>query len=81
MVGPHSPLATRIRVLAGGREQASRTFGRLVPHVGLELGIDAATYHFGNGDAQPSGSALDPPVLCGFELYLKTHHDGIIIPS
>jgi hypothetical protein len=46
-----------------------------------QLRIHAAADDLGYRDSQPLRAAAHLAVPIGLKLYLKAHHDGIIIPS
>ena len=75
------PFTRRVGVLAGG--------GECPPHPDIadagvffrEPGVYASSDDFRHGDAQPAGAAFYVAMPGLIELYLKTHHDGMTIPS
>lgn len=78
--GPGRP--ARIPVpAADGEGCAPALFGRRSALVMGEMFGDAAPDSLRHRDPEPACPALEPAVLFDRELYLSTHHDGIVIPS
>ena len=81
MVRSHPPGGPGVRETTRGRERPADVFARVFGLVSLQLDVDTPPDDFGDGHAQTPGPPLHPPMLNRFELYLKSHHDGIIMPS
>ncbi|HYN07713.1 MAG TPA: hypothetical protein VES67_10005 [Vicinamibacterales bacterium] len=73
--------AARIGVLSGNRQGPASVILRSVRGIRLQVGLHAAADELGDRHPEAFGAPFDLPVLAGFKLYLKTYHDGMIIPS
>ena len=69
-----------VREPPGDGKRATRAVGQIAA-VGQQLAVHAPTNHLGHRYAEPLRAASDLPVLTRLELYLETHHDGMMIPS
>lgn len=81
MIAGHARGAMRVGVLARDREGPPARRPWAEGAVALQLGADASANHLRDRDPEALRAAFDLPVLGRFKLYLKSHHDGISIPS
>ena len=81
MTGGDGRVTSGIGVLAGDGQRPAGALIRLVEGVGSELDVHTSSDHFRRRHPQTPGPVLHLPVLRWLKLYLKAHHDGIIIPS
>ena len=81
MASGDAAIAGAVFVLAGDREQLPRPAAGVIVPLGRQLRVDTPPNHLSHGHAETLRACSDAPMLRRLELYLKTHHDGMIIPS